>query len=1109
MLQFILGKSGSGKTTFIQNRIAEHIKSGQNNIIILVPDQSSFETEKSFLNLLGAQKTRMLKVFGFSRLCRYVFEKTGNIPQNVIDSGTRSVLMNITLEQLTEKLTLFSSRNTRAVAEVMLQTLTECKKNSVTSDMLRQGAEKISGETLKTKLYETALILDTYDAVVSQSYIDPLDDLNRLTDILAENNIFEDYILYIDSFSGFTAQQLKVLRQFFSQCAEVCISLTLNPLARNEEVFETSYKTMRLLSELAKRDGIEIKKPVELTESHRFSNAELALLESGVYRTDFEVSEKNPENIAVCVASDFYSECEYAAQQIKRLIAEKGYLYSDIAVITHDTEPYSGILNVIFDKYEIPYFMDVKKDIEVRPVIRLALAIFRIALNNFEREDVISALKTGLLPFSPDDVSTFENYTYVWNINGLAFKEEFSNNPDGFSETLSENDKIKLTAAENIRSRLINPLIKFKEDCRGKNGEEITLLFYNLLINLEVPDCLDQMYGKLESEEKGLGAEQIRIWNLLMETLDKMVAVCGKMPLTLKRYSELLSIQLSELQLSEIPRTLDSVIVTTAQRVRLSDRRVSFLIGCIDGSFPSVPHASGVFSGYELKILSNNDISISEDFSDLASLETFMAYSCIASAADRLYITYPLADLLGNQFTQSSIVDEVCKILPNISAESAPDEYSVENAMLAIQPAFDAYAADLKKTFPRLSVLRDIFAADERYSEKLLSLERAAENLPFRIESSKNTHALFGENLRISASQIEKFNLCRFSYFCSYGLRIRERRRAEINPMEYGTLVHFVLEQFFRKFTKIEYSVMTDKQISDFVESALNSYTENYFGGASALSGSFMYRLKVVNQNLCMLLSHVITEISSSDFDVADCELNIGNDIPAYTIKLPTGESIAVCGSIDRVDIMENGGIKYLRVVDYKTGAKKFKLSDILYGLNLQMLLYLYSVQLNGEQRFGSVIPAGILYMPATTPVISADRSFDENKINSELDKALKMNGLLLNDVSVIKGMDKSEKGRYIPVKIKLDTPQSERSLATLEQFGKIFSKLDRLVADMGRELYSGNIEASPAKGAHDACEYCPYDSVCAYHMSAPKNTFDVTNDEVYKKIDSENGGER
>lgn len=1109
MLQFILGKSGCGKTAFLQNRIAELIEAGQNNIIMLVPDQSTFETEKSFLNLFGAKNARKVKVFGFSRLCRYVFEKIGKIPQNVIDNGTRAVLMNITLEQLTEKLKLFRGRNMRAVSEVMLQTLTECKKNSVTPDKLRKGAEKISEGTLKDKLLETALILDTYDAIVSQSYIDPLDDLDRLAEILTENALFKDYVFCIDAFSGFTAQQLKVLQHIIKRCADCYITLTMNPNAINEEVFETSYKTMRTISKLAKCEGVEIKAPIKLEKNYRTKSDELILLENGAYRSDYDVKKGVPKDIKLCAAADFYSECEYVAQQIKMLILEKGYFYSDISVITHDTEPYSGILNVVFDKYEIPYFMDVKKDIEVKPVIRLVLALFRIVLNNFEREDVVSALKTGLLPFSSDDISAFENYTYVWNVSGSALKNEFKNNPNGFSDNLSETDEIKLRAAENIRFKLVSSLTNFKENCKDKNATQITEIFYKLLIDLKIPDNLNNIYEKLEIGEKGLGAEQIRIWNTLMEILDKIVAVCGEMSISLERYFELLSILIVDIKLSEIPQTIDSVMVTTAQRVRLSNRKISFLIGCNDGSFPAVPHASGVFSAYELKILSNNDISISEDFSDLASLETFMAYSCLTSACEKLFVSHPVSDLLGNQYTPSSIINEICKIFPEIILETVPDERYEEKAMLALQPAFDAYAADYKKSAPRLFALRDIFAGDTRYSAKLNALERAAENAPFKIEKTENTHALFGDNLRISASQIEKFNLCRFSYFCNYGLRVRERRRAKIDHMEYGTLVHYVLERFFSKFTKTEYSVLSEEHIEAFVDSAIEVYTDNYFGDSKTHSGAFMYKLKNVKNNLCLLLKHMISELCNGNFEVADCELNIGKDIPAYTIKLPTGENIAVYGSIDRVDLMEDNGVKYLRIVDYKTGSKDFNLSDILFGLNLQMLLYLYSAKLNGEQRYGDVNPAGILYMPATVPIITAEKGLSDDKINAELDKKLKMNGLLLDDVNVIKGMDSSENGKYIPVKIKLNTPQSERSLATVEQFGKIFSKIDRLVAEMGRELYKGNIQASPAKGAHDACEYCPYDSVCVYHMSTPKNTFSVTNDEVYKKIDSENGGEQ
>lgn len=478
------------------------------------------------------------------------------------------------------------------------------------------------------------------------------------------------------------------------------------------------------------------------------------------------------------------------------------------------------------------------------------------------------------------------------------------------------------------------------------------------------------------------------------------------------------------------------------------------------------------------------------------------------SPSEKLYISYPMADLQGNSYTASVIFNEAEKVFSNIRTYDAIDFDSKKDSMLALQPAFDEFSRSLCHNEQGLKGLNTYFSDNEDYISKLSAIKRARDCRPFEIKNPQNAEKLFGENLNISASQIEKFSMCRFSYFCSYGLRIREHRKAEINPMEYGTLVHYILEKFFTEFSKAEYTSMTEEHIKSFVDETLSHYISSYFGGEDSKSQSFIYKLSVLNSNVCVLLSHIVAEMSQSDFDTVDCELKIGSDIPAYTLKLPDGHNIAICGSVDRVDVMEKDSVKYLRVIDYKTGTKKFKLSDILYGINLQMLLYLHTIQSCGGERYGTIVPSGILYMPATVPTVTGDKDYDADKITTEIDKALKMNGLLLNDVTVIHGMDKTDNSKYIPVKIKLDTPVSVRSLASLEDFGKIFKKIDSLIAEMGRDLYSGKIQAEPVIGANDACKYCPYDSVCAYSKGEGKNTFDVDNDEVMRQISSEQGYE-
>ena len=357
MLQFILGKNGVGKTTYIYNSIKKLAESKNENIIMLVPDQITFETEKAFLDILGARKSKNVKVFGFSRFCNYIFELTSNNPKNVIDKGTRAVVMNIALEQLSEKLTVLNSKNSKSNTSLMLGTLSDCKKNNISPEMLRSVSIFITDNTLKSKLSDAALILDTYDAIVSQSYIDPLDDLTRLYNILVENNeLLKDYYLYIDSFSDFTAQQLKVLRLLISRCKYICVSLTLDVFSNdNEELFATSNKTYKILKNYAKQDFVDIKTPIKLTESKKYKNDELALLESSIFRNEYAKSDIEPQNIKLYSASNTYDECSFVAKRIKDLVINRGYQYSDILVICHDTLPYNGILDMVFEKYDIPY----------------------------------------------------------------------------------------------------------------------------------------------------------------------------------------------------------------------------------------------------------------------------------------------------------------------------------------------------------------------------------------------------------------------------------------------------------------------------------------------------------------------------------------------------------------------------------------------------------------------------------------------------------------------------------------------------------------------------------------------------------------------------------
>ena len=1109
MIRFVLGKSGTGKTEYLYNTLSTLAETGENRIIMLIPDQSSFETEKVFLDRLGAKKCQNVKVFGFSRFCRYVFDAVRFEQTNVIDDSTRAVIMSLALEQLDSELEMFAnSSGKKSVIDTMLSAVKECKKAKISTEALRNVSALIDDKTLKTKLRETALIIDTFDAIVEQSYIDPLDNLTRVAEILKGNNIFGGFTLAVDSFSGFSVQQLEVLRLLLVQCESVYVALTLNPFEEEQQaLFSTTNDTYKRLKAIAKSENVEIKAPVKLEENLRADCEELKILEKNFYQRKSGSYEINSDAVTVFSADTVYGECEFVARQIKRLVIEQGYLYSDIAVICRDIAPYSGVLNTVFDKYEIPYFMDMSYDIYIKPIVRYVCSIFNVILNGWQKDDVIAILKTGLSNNSDEEISAFENYVYVWNINGSSFKKPFENNPSGFSEKMSKAESQQLEMAEKVRKSLAEPLENFRESIKDKTGQEITELLYRLLERLEVTKAISDMYDRLKADgEPAQAKEQIRLWNLLMNTLDRTVAVAGNLKISPKRYFELLSLRLSALQIADIPRTVDSVSVGTATRVRLNQEKAVFLIGCIDGVFPAVLGASGLFSPFELKILMNNNLPFGDEPSELADFENYMAYKSATAPSEKLFVSFYKSDLTGGTYMQSSIINEILGIFPGIVLHREEEYCSAKDCTWAVLPAFEECARNFNNDSDESRALKKYFSENEEFKDKYISLVNANKAKPFIFDDKSNVNLLFGDDLKISASQVEKFSLCRFSYFCNYGLNVRERRKAEINPLEYGTFIHYIMEIFFSKYSKNEFSTMADSEITDECDRILDDYVAKHFGGAEKNTPRFMYRFNKIRENVHFLVLHIIGELKNSGFEPMDCELKIGSDIPSYTLELPTGQKISLRGSVDRVDILKKGGKKYIRIIDYKTGSKEFKLSDILYGLNLQMLIYLYAITLGGEERYGEVTPAGILYMPATVKEISANADMTEDEINSQVAKGLKMNGMLINSLDVIDNSDTA----YISFPTKKGTLTVGGGLASLEELGMIFKKLDMTVADMGKQLFSGNVEASPLKGGKDSCEYCPYDSICAYHMSDCRNSFSMKNDEVCRILKSQqnNGGE-
>ena len=1105
MLRFVLGRSGCGKSEYLRQRFAQLARQGEKKLLFLVPDQISFETEARFLDLLGPTLSRDILVLGFSRLCDYVFESTGSRYATFADDGVRHLMMSLALEQVGDALTVFDRRSDTAdMRELMLSAVKEYKKCSVSADMLRSAAELAQDDTLKGKLFDTALVYDAYNAVMERSYMDPLDSLTKVYELLLTHRLFDGYTVAMDAFYGFTAQEYNVIELLLAMSRDTYVALTDDMRQDSESLFCVPRRTRARLSRMAREHDIAIA-PHTVTETpYRFFDDALTALEENAYRPQKNAYTEKADAVTVYRASGRYDECDFVARTIRKLI-KNGARYREIAVIARSAEAYTGILEPCFDKYGIRYFMDQPRNIDAAPLVRLVTAAFSIVNRGFQREDVLLLLKTGLCSYSVDRIAEFENYLYVWDISGRGFYEPFTAPPDGFADELTAEDEKRLSAIESLRSELIGKLRAFAFSVRDTDGGTIAGALMKLLYDLRVDQNIGRLCDMYEAQdEQALSDELVRMWNVLCAILDKTVAVIGGYAMTPKRFAELLYTNFAASEVSTIPRGVDEVEFSTADRTLISDKRFVFLIGALEGEFPHTPVEAGVFTDDErVRLKETLHLPLSDSVEELIATERYYAYSALTAARERLYLSFPAADLRGEPLSPSDMIGEAELSLPLLTFINY-DEVPVRERLRSKRAAFDYLISRYHSRSADIAALKSYFKKDAAYRDIITSIEAVLSRRAHRIRDVSLTKELYGRELRLSASKIDVYHKCPFRWFCEYGLHIRERRRATVDALEYGTLMHYIFEAFFGRYSREEYTAMDESVIGETVSDILDEYIERHFGGTEGKTERFLYLLYRIKSTAAKLILHMTRELGQSDFTPVDFELGVGSDIPGYTVALDDGLSLSVRGSVDRVDLCDADGVRYLRVIDYKTGTKEFNINDILYGLNLQMFLYLHVIRENGGERYGEITPAGVLYMPAVSPSVSADPDTPEDAIRAEVLKKYRMKGVILDDRQVIEAMEHDGKGLYIPVKLRDGTVTAgEGSLATLEELGAIFRRVDLLMQQMAQSLYDGDVAALPLKGkSYDGCAYCVYQAVCQRGEDDPcREAVDHSAEEVLEEL--------
>lgn len=1092
MLQLITGRSGSGKTTAIYRELKERASRSE-PLFLLVPEQASYENERQLLTVLGPILAQRVQVISFTRMVNLVFREIGGISGKRMDTTVSLLLMNQALHSVADSLSVYTHHiDSPEYLQTVCQMLAECKQCLITPALLEETAATLPAGLLRNKLTDLSFIFGAYDALVTQAaLIDPQDDLTWLADKLPCCRAFENAYVYVDGFKGFTRQELLVLERLMPRVATLTVTLCAENITQRAgqefDRFATAISTAAELRDAAYRAKIKIAAVRHLTENHRTDDPALLVLERGCFVPDCDTYTEPTRSVCTVACTDRTEECRYVARLIRRLLREEGGFCRDFTIVARDLNAYTDLIDSALRREGIPCCRDYREPILTQPLITFVQSALAVITGDWSNSDVLRLTKTGLAGFSTASASLLENYVFLWNIRGRAWRAPFEHHPDGLTATESNDSTRRLAYLNILRKRLANPLDRFAQRLRGLcNGKEFAEAVYKLLQEMRVPRTIRFQVARLDAQgEHALADAQTRLWDYLVSLLDKFATALADTRLSATRFAELFHLAVSTDDLGSIPQGLDGVVIGAADRIRYTRPQTVIVLGANEGVFPAYPAAGGMLTDYERRQLIDAGLPMTNSIDHQTAEERFYAYAAIAAPSKRLVVTY--AARHGREpLLPSSLVAMIHRLLPDHARDSGSNGDCESE-----DDAFTTLAAHYRENTAAVASYREAFCDKPAYADRLAAMQRLENGFAF--ERPAEARRLFGEHLRLSPSQVETFHQCRFAYFCKYGLRAKPRKTAELNAAEAGTLVHHLLYELLPRYCEAGLSSVTRAQINADTAAAVQNYVETTMGGADNKEARFralIARLTYLCENVVW---RVVCELRDSRFTPVDYELPIGNidengnGIAPWVVTLPDGTTVQVRGVVDRVDAFRKDGKTYLRILDYKTGNKIFDLAEVLEGINLQMLIYLFSICENGKSRYGDIVPSGVLYLPAKIPVIKVERTTSAEEIQRQQLKTMRMNGLLLDDEDVLRAMEPELGGLFIPVSLTAQGNLKTDDLVTLEQFGKIKKHIEQLLTAMAQQLHGGDIAALPKTKANGGiCAYCDYHDICGRESSDP-----------------------
>lgn len=1117
-LRFYFGPSGSGKSHRIYEEIMQRAaQEPGRNFLIIVPDQFTMQTQKDLVMRSDRGGILNIDVLSFGRLSHRILEEVGTKEMPVLDDTGKSLVLQKIAADLKEQLPAMGSLlHKQGYIHEVKSAISEFMQYGIsTQDMDKLIASAEKRGALAMKLRDLKTLYRGFQDYIRDHFITTEETLDVLRRSLVKSKILPDSVVIFDGFTGFTPIQNRLIQELMRVCEETIVTVTIGEeedpyqMDGEQKLFHLSKKTVADLVKLAAEAEVTRGEDVFVKGGpNRFTEASaLCYLEQNLFRYQYEPYTEKQCEIRMFEALSPREEVHQTALYIRKLIREEGLTYRDIAVVIGDLEGYASYVETEFGQLEIPCFLDRTRGIVLNPMIEYIKSVLQLYIRDFSYDTVFHFLRSGMADISREEIDELENYVIRTGARGYRtysrlFTRKTEEMQQGSGQEDTERAEETMERLNRIRQQFADTVEILHMAPRAKAGEYVDHL-YDFLEQNQVQQKLLNYQQRFEQEgDLAKAREYAQIYRLVMDLLDQIYELLGEEEISLQEFADILEAGFGEITVGTIPQNVDRIVVGDMERTRLKQVKVLFFLGVNDGNIPKNVSKGGIISDMDREFLIESGTEMAPSPRQQMYIQRLYLYLNMTKPSQRLYLSYAKVNSDGKGIRPSYLIDTVRKLFPQLAVEYPQNRSRLEQIEGRQEGA--RYLAEELREYAdgtlREEERQDFYLMYRAYEADPEGRDRLTAAAFRRYKESGLSRivarALYGRQLENSVSRLETYAACACRHFLQYGLSLQEREEFGFEVSDMGNVYHAVLENFAGKLAE------SGRTWWDFDENFATQAIKEAVEGYAATYGETVLYSSARNEYAITRMSRILTRtvltlqqhLKQGSFQPDDYELSFrfAEDLDSIHVDLSEEEKMHLQGRIDRIDVSEDAEHVYVKVIDYKSGNKKFDLAALYYGLQLQLVVYMNAaMELESRKHPDKeIVPAALLYYHIDDPTIETPVELTQEQINEEILTKLRMNGVVNSDPAVVERLDRflQDKSKVIPVEKKKDGSFSARSgILSREELHVVSAYVDTKIRQIGREILDGKIAANPyEKGNEEACTYCAYKKVCGFDGSIP-----------------------